>query len=104
MFFQVETRDTVAIALCDVKQGVVRLRGEAGLQEILAIDDIDRGHKIAVKAIKSGEPILKYGVVIGEAIADIEVGQWVHLHNMKSLFDEKSSALDLKTGTRALTY
>jgi hypothetical protein len=42
------------------------------------------GHKIAARAIRAGEEILKYGVPIGSATGDIAVGEHVHLHNMKS--------------------
>jgi len=36
--------------------------------------------------------------VIGEATKPIRVGDWVHLHNMKSRFDERSNTLDASTG------
>ena len=42
------------------------------------------GHKIAAKNIATGEKILKYGAPIGSATADIQPGEHVHLHNMKS--------------------
>jgi hypothetical protein len=42
------------------------------------------GHKIAAQKIAAGEKILKYGAPIGSATADIQPGEHVHLHNMKS--------------------
>ena len=42
------------------------------------------GHKLAARPIRSGEKILKYGVPIGSATCDIDAGDHVHLHNMKS--------------------
>ncbi len=42
------------------------------------------GHKIACRAIQPGEKILKYGAPIGSATQAIQVGEHVHLHNMKS--------------------
>ncbi|MFH1673189.1 MAG: UxaA family hydrolase [Pseudomonadota bacterium] len=42
------------------------------------------GHKIADRDIRAGEKIYKYGVPIGSAIRDIQAGEHVHLHNMKS--------------------
>ena len=42
------------------------------------------GHKIAAQKIVAGEKIFKYGAPIGSATADIEAGEHVHLHNMKS--------------------
>lgn len=42
------------------------------------------GHKIARKCIKNSQKVIKHGVSIGSAIADIAIGEHVHLHNMKS--------------------
>ena len=42
------------------------------------------GHKVALLQIARGENILKYGVPIGSATCDIEPGEHVHLHNMRS--------------------
>jgi hypothetical protein len=44
--------------------------------------------------------VIKYGVTIGLATRDIDAGEWVHLHNCRSLLDEGSSTLDLHTGIR----
>ncbi|MDQ0857184.1 UxaA family hydrolase [Bacillus sp. V2I10] len=40
------------------------------------------GHKLALRKIKEGEEIIKYGEVIGRATADIEDGEHVHVHNL----------------------
>ena len=37
------------------------------------------------RAIAQGEPILKYGKVIGQATQPIRVGQHVHIHNVEAL-------------------
>lgn len=39
------------------------------------------GHKVAVAAIAQGEPVCKYGVVIGCATRPIRPGEHVHVHN-----------------------
>lgn len=54
-------------------------------------DQIPLGHKIALKDIKKGEPVIKYGMVIGKAYQDIKEGEWVHTHNLKSHLDETFS-------------
>jgi altronate dehydratase small subunit len=62
-------------------------RGEAMLiagQPFVLREDVAVGHKIAVVPIAAGTRILKYGAPIGSATADIEPGQRVHTHNMKS--------------------
>ena len=43
-------------------------------------------------------PIVKYGVPIGTATVNIAAGSWVHLHCMRSNYDERSAHLDLMTG------
>ena len=45
------------------------------------------GHKVAARAIRAGEHVLKYNVVIGAATRDIEAGEHVHGHNI-ALVDE----------------
>jgi altronate hydrolase len=40
------------------------------------------GHKIAVRAIRAGQPVRRYNQVIGFAKQDIAPGQHVHTHNL----------------------
>jgi (2R)-sulfolactate sulfo-lyase subunit alpha len=47
-------------------------------------DAVPLGHKIALREIKNGETILKYGHDVGRAVADIGKGHHVHVHNMKT--------------------
>ncbi len=42
------------------------------------------GHKLARRAIRAGEKVLKYGALIGTATADIGRGEHVHTHNLES--------------------
>ena len=50
--------------------------------------DIPAGHKYALRDIKIGEPVIKYGEIIGRATCDIKSGEWVHTHNVRSHLDE----------------
>jgi altronate hydrolase len=43
---------------------------------------IKLGHKFAIRPIKEGDAILKYGQIIGFAGRDIAVGEHVHVHNV----------------------
>ncbi len=52
--------------------------------------DIPAGHKFALKDIKEGEYVVKYGEIIGRATRDIKKGEWVHTHNLKSHLDENA--------------
>jgi altronate hydrolase len=40
------------------------------------------GHKVAVRAIRPGEPVRRYNQIIGFASRDIASGEHVHLHNL----------------------
>ena len=40
------------------------------------------GHKVAHSSIPSGDPVYKYGQIIGFATCDIQPGDWVHSHNL----------------------
>ena len=42
------------------------------------------GHKIAVASVSAGLPVVKYGLPIGSATRDIQPGDYVHTHNLKS--------------------
>ncbi len=54
-------------------------------------DKIPAGHKVALRDIKKGETIIKYGEIIGRATKDILEGEWIHTHNVKSHLDEDMS-------------
>ena len=49
-----------------------------------ATDDIPIGHKLAIKALKEGDTVMKYGVDIGKVVADIAVGGHAHVQNIKT--------------------
>lgn len=96
--FQIDLRDNVATALSPLSPGEVRLLGDACAPTVRATTDVPVGHKLALRDIAEGEMIVKYGVVIGRATRDIPAGSWVHLHVMRSNYDERSSHLDAATG------
>lgn len=73
--------DTVAVVLRDLAAGDVLALDEL---RITATQTVPGGHKIALCAHVSGDPVLKYGWPIGRATADIEPGQHVHVHNVRT--------------------
>ncbi len=81
----------------DVVAGPIDLNG-ATRGEIIAAENISRGHKIALRDIAANEAVVKYGVRIGHATKPIARGAWVHLHNLASDLDDRSSTLDLHSG------
>jgi altronate hydrolase len=44
--------------------------------------DVPAGHKIALKEVREGWPVHKYGQIIGYATQHIQPGDWVHTHNL----------------------
>ncbi len=96
--FQINTKDNVATALEELSIGEVDLFGDCTNKNILAIEEVPHGHKIAIKDIKKGDFIIKYGVVIAKSTSDIKKGSWVHLHVCESLYDARSLHLDKFTG------
>jgi altronate dehydratase small subunit len=94
--FQVHPNDNVATLLDDAG-GTVEVLG-AQRQEIRLVEKISRGHKVALKDLVPGDAVLKFGARIGHATKPIVRGAWVHLHNLASDLDERSSTLDLQSG------
>jgi hypothetical protein len=89
----------VATLLDEAFEGsAVAIAGSSDETVLAAREKVGMGHKIALNRIDEGKPIYKYGVAIGMAIQQIETGDWVHLHNCRSNFDERSGSLDLYTG------
>ena len=78
----IHPRDNVAVTVSEIKTGQAAAAAE-GLT-LTARTNIPRYHKIAVARIPANNYVVKYGEVIGSAAHDIEPGEWVHAHNMKS--------------------
>ena len=49
-----------------------------------ALNDIPIGHKLAIKDLKNGDTVIKYGVDIGRTVAPIRTGEHLHVHNVKT--------------------
>ncbi len=78
--------DELATALRHLKAGeVARYRLGDQVCELAMTTDVALCHKFAVRPITSGEPVRKYGEVIGAATSDIAAGAHAHVHNIKSL-------------------
>ena len=67
---------------------IINKKDNVGIN-LVGNDKIPAGHKFALKDIKKGEYVVKYGEIIGRATADINAAEWVHTHNVKSHLDEK---------------
>jgi transcription elongation GreA/GreB family factor len=78
-------KDDVATALTDLATGdSVSVSLDKVSSKVTLREDIQFGHKYALRDIAKGEDILKYGLPIGKALTDIQAGDWVHVHNCRS--------------------
>ena len=77
----ISAADNVATALEPLDAGRTL---ELGDLMVTVVEAIPRGHKVALRAIRAGDRVVKYGSPIGLASADIAPGAHVHVHNVAS--------------------
>jgi altronate hydrolase len=70
--------DNIIVATSDIDEGTQLLE-----HAITVNHQTPQGHKIAIRNILSGAPILKFGTVIGYAAQNIAAGDWLHSHNIR---------------------
>lgn len=78
----IDSADNTATLLRDVVAGEVVKLSDGEI--VSAVDPVAFGHKIALKAIEKGAPVVKYGEVIGTASRPIAKGCHVHVENVDS--------------------
>jgi altronate hydrolase len=71
--------DDVAIARVDLQPGTPLADAHA---DLAVRQPIPTGHKVALRALAAGQPVRRYGQVIGLARQAILPGEWVHTHNL----------------------
>lgn len=85
-FIQLHESDNVVVALKNMEENAqIEVNGE----KIQLKSAIDFGHKIAIKSIKAGDKILKYGLSIGIVTTDITAGEHVHVQNLRTDYSVK---------------
>lgn len=75
------SKDNVGVAVDHLKPGLELLLAD---QVFVVREVINRGHKIALRHIKRGEAVIKYGQIIGFASRNVELGSHVHSHNLSA--------------------
>ena len=80
-FLQLHPDDDVVIARRSAPEGTEWVSADGG-QRVTCREAIDLGHKLAIRPVAAGQPVRKYGQLIGYASQAIEPGEWVHLHNL----------------------
>jgi (2R)-sulfolactate sulfo-lyase subunit alpha len=51
---------------------------------LVATMDVPIGHKVALRDLKAGDTVIKYGQDIGRMVAPARRGEHVHVHNLKT--------------------
>lgn len=84
---RVDARDNVAVVVEDAIAG-----DEVALEDIKVkvVQNIPRGHKVALVEIGSSEFVVKYALPIARALVDIRPGEHVHVHNVSDITMELS--------------
>ncbi len=81
----INAKDIVATAIEKLAAGTeVSLDYQGQPLIIKLLSNISFGHKVALRDIKKGETIVKYGESIGVATQDIAKGEHVHTQNVES--------------------
>src|SRR4051812_6286305 len=73
--------DNTAVAARTLPPG---LEVEFAGRPLTVRDRVGLGHKLAVRPIPAGEPVTKYGQIIGFAAADIPAGAPAPVHNARA--------------------
>jgi len=80
----IDEKDNVAVAIEPIAKGAAAVYACGGKEVSLpALEDITIYHKLAVRDIAEGEPVVKYGEHIGVASRGIKAGEHVHVHNVE---------------------
>ena len=80
-YIKIHALDNVAVALADLAEGT---EVSVDNQTVTLRQAVARGHKFALTDIAKGANVIKYGLPIGYALADIAAGEHVHAHNTRT--------------------
>lgn len=77
--------DDVAVMVGDGARGAACAihTAEAHVLDLALATDVPFGHKVALRDIRQGESVRKYGQPIAVAVVDIPAGAHVHVHNIE---------------------
>lgn len=93
LFIKVHENDNVAIAVNELETGIKLT------DEIITLQTIPQGHKIAFKDFNKGDAIIRYNVILGYALQEIKKGSWINEHMLQlptpPLLDEMKSGINL---------
>ena len=88
-YLRINEKDNVAVAINELPIHS-SLNPEPEGAAVQTLETIPAGHKVALRDIREGEKVIKYGFPIGIATADIPAGSHVHTHNIKTGLTESA--------------
>ena len=71
-FLQIHPEDNVVVCLEPMSKGEI-ISLSSG-KDITLLEDVNAGHKVAIRDISENENVIKYGYGIGHATSDIKAG------------------------------
>ncbi|MEZ6046881.1 MAG: SAF domain-containing protein [Planctomycetaceae bacterium] len=80
-FLLLHPEDNLVVAKRHVSAGETIAEAN-GAPAVASTSPVDMGHKIARAPIAVGDPIRKFGQIIGFASHPIQAGEWIHSHNL----------------------
>ena len=81
LVLRLDPSDNVGVAARSLRDGELTYCDE---RPLVVRGNIPTGHKIATEAIAAGAKVVKFAAPIGSATCNIQPGEHVHLHNLKS--------------------
>jgi (2R)-sulfolactate sulfo-lyase subunit alpha len=83
-----DPHDTVAVVVVEGVKAGAELKGwvmdEDRMVDLVARQDIPIGHKVALKDMREGDTVIKYGIDMGRVVQPIRAGEHAHVHNIKT--------------------
>ena len=86
LFLRIHPSDNVAVALRTAEPGET-------FAGVTLTEPIPAGHKAALRSFAVGEPVIKYGYILGIASEVIPAGTHIHSHNLRSALTDKLEEL-----------
>ena len=81
-----DKKDNVATAVRRLEKGdSISVGIEDSTAKIILLQEVPFGHKFALRDIRQGDPVIKYGETMGQATVNIHTGEHVHIHNVEGL-------------------
>ncbi len=85
-WIQIHTNDNVIIALKPISKGTEITVADT---TVTLLQDVEKGHKIAIHVVELGGMLTKYGEYFGHATQPIQAGEWIHSHNARTNLNDK---------------